>query len=382
MLRRALVVALLALPAAADEAMADHWDKTRRESFALKKEKPLGVAVAIRMRFGFEMEFVDPPQDPMDFKQKDVTFFEAIDRLGAARGYYLVGTPQPPRRDTGDPLPGDVLSLVKPDRPLAPPVIAYMGPSRLSVESLSVLAVTFCAPPRAPLVLRGLPAGLDAKIRIHLPAAREEEPRLRLSLKWIVEPGFEGAAISDLSPRLAIDDRGSPLVVVKPPRFPVPANGRFHFDLERPAYANAKAIRKFEGTARIALPLATAEVIFQAAEAGTTKPLGGAGVKLVSIEGSTAKIALAGMPCGLLGVEPQLAVGSGGAGGIEDITLVATDAEGKEVEAGNRSAESKEGVQQLKVEFDRPPAKFVFRAVVRIATRDTTFAFGNIPLPE
>ncbi|MCK6462063.1 MAG: hypothetical protein L6Q95_19445 [Planctomycetes bacterium] len=149
----------LAGAGAADDALLQQWDAPKRETFALKRMPGREAALEVRRRYGYDFEC--PATDAeVALKVKDATYFEALDRLAAGLGLFLVGVPLPEaKRGHGE----AGLGLTAADGPAGPVVAAYLGPSRLSVESVSIVAVRRCTPRARPSV-PGVPSVIADEI--------------------------------------------------------------------------------------------------------------------------------------------------------------------------------------------------------------------------
>ncbi|HEX5136213.1 MAG TPA: hypothetical protein VFY93_04515 [Planctomycetota bacterium] len=382
----AAAVAALAAVAAADDALLQQWDAPKRETFALKKMPGGEAALELRKRYGYNFEF-PATDDQVALKAKNATYLEALDLLADGLNLYLVGMAVPEgKRKFGE----GGLALVKADEPMGPALAAYLGPSRLSIETVSVLAVRRCAP-RGKLSVPGLPDVEGLRERIEKDMERfgtgaSNRPRLRLELKWITEPGFDDVALTAISIIQAIDDKGQSLRPLHDPRLPVSANSTIELDFERPA-GKVKAIRKLQGSARFAIPVDRGEVSFRVEDRGTPKTLGRAAVTVDGIESPKVTFTIVGTPSGVLRegfVSIDVGTKSDGwfPGVPADLVVVAYDAKGAEVDGHVRDASAGEGRSTYVLELKETPAKLVFRAVTQVAARELPFLFGSIPLPE
>jgi hypothetical protein len=259
--RTLLLLAALAARAAAGDALLQQWDAPKRETFSLKKMTGAEAALEVRRRYGYNFDF--PTTDgQLALKVKDATFFEALDRLAEGLDLFLVGVPLPEAKRNFNEAG---LGLVPSDGPAGPVVATYLGPSRLSVESVSVLAVRRCVPRAKP---SGVPSVIADEIARDLARFDRDGnwPRLRLELKWIVEPGFDDVALSGMTLIQALDDTGRPLRTARDPRLPISPNSTLDLDFERPT-GKAKAVRRLQGSVRFLIPLERGEISFQATEA-------------------------------------------------------------------------------------------------------------------
>jgi hypothetical protein len=369
-----------ATAAAADDALLQQWDAPKRETFALKKMPGRDAAFELRRRYGYDFDAAAAEGD-VAFKAKDVTFFEALDRLGAALDLYVTGVPVPEERRKWT---EGGLALTRPETPLGPAIAVYLGPSRLSVESVSVLAVRRCAPEPRPTGLGDLPVRIIRDIQ-DFSSTAAESPRLRLQLRWIVEPGFDDVSLRGLSLGQVLDDKGKPVMLRREPRLPVSANTVLALDFPAPP-PGTKAIRKLQAVARVSIPVERAELTFAPTDAGVTKQLGRASLTLEGTDGTTVRIALVGTPAGLAsdGLIP-IAVGTSARIHDEppDLTVIAYDDKGAAIDGHARESSSDEsGRCTYQLEYDRPPARLDFRAITKLVARDMPFTLTNIPLPE
>ena len=380
---RLLLVVALAGAAVADDALVRCWDSPQRESFDVKAAVTEQLVEELRTRYGVRFSFPASDTKLHDFAAKDVTFFEALDRLAALHGLVLTGAPVKATGDYGEPKP---LALVRPAEGVRPIPAVFVGPSRLSVQSVSLVVTAHCAPEEEEddghLVLGGF--------------GQEDVPGLGVRLRWIVEPGFEGIGHFDLKVVAAEDDTGQPIEVGSEPSFDLewvrPANRDFVLRLGRPS-AKAKAIRKLEGTMRVAIPVEWAKIEFLADEVGKAKELGGAKVTLDSIdpEKKAVAITLSGTPCAGLGESgyPDLLVGSDdhvwrGSWAGSAIKVLPYDAGGRGIQQGSEGTNTTRGDDKwtAKVALEAVPARIAIEALVRAAVREATFSFADIPLPE
>jgi len=375
------VIGALAAPAAADDALLQQWDAPKRETFATKKMPGREAALEVRRRYGYDFEC--PATDAeVALKVKDATYFEALDRLAAGLGFYLVGVPVPEAKRGF--LEGG-LALQKAEEPTGAAVAAYLGPSRLSVESVALLAVRRCAPPPKPSggPLGDLPARILRDIERFTPGAAQR-PRMSLELKWIVEPGFDDVTMARLSIVQALDDKGQPLRPRGDARMPVAANSLFELDFEPPA-AKARSIRKIQGSATFSIPVERGEISFLASETGAAKALGRASVTIDRIDGTTVALTLVGTPAGIdrEGIVPiDMPAGGLRHGEPAALTLIVYDEKGAEIPGRPRHSSSGEGRCTYEIELERAAAKLVFRAVTKVVARELPLLLGNIPLPE
>ncbi len=364
---RTLALLVLAAAATADDALLERWDKPRRETFELKDAEAERVAEEIRSRYGIPVRLDVTGLQRAAFVAKDATFFDALDRFAALHAIHLAGVPGSARdRDSWE----TDLRLVRVDPAVTSTPAAYFGPSRFSVECASVLAVQRCAPA---LPVPDDVIGLD----------EEEIPRLRLRLRWLVEPGFEEAELVEWTCAGAVDDLGGTCAP-----FPdeldlavpaVPANARFLVEL-RPPRQGAKKLARVELTVRIALPAAREEVTFDASEVGTTKKLGGARITFVKLKGTAARFVTEGSLNGESGT-PMIVPASNDFGimlrdSMGDVVLRAYSESGAEIAAVPVMAFPQQGV-----DLAHAPKRIVLSAVTKVAMRETTVAFTDVPLP-
>jgi hypothetical protein len=346
---------------AADDALVERWDRPRRETFEMKDANAERVAEEIRSRYPVSFRLKATGLQRATFVARDVTSFEALDQFAALHGIHLAGVPESGGdRDSWE----TDLSLVRADPATTRTPVAYFGPSRFSVECASVLAVQRCAP------ALGVPEDqsfLD----------EEEMPRLRLRLRWLVEPGFEEAEIVEWTCAGAIDDLGGSCAP-----FPdeldlkdqaIPANGRFLVQL-RPPRGGARKLAKVELTARIALPAAREEVTFDASEVGTTKNLGGARITFVKLEGTAAGFDTDGSLDGESGT--RIVPASWGKPDMGNAVLRAYSESGAEIAATPVMSFPQQGVG-----LAQAPKRIVLSAVTKVAVRETTVTFTDVPLP-
>jgi hypothetical protein len=368
----ALLLALAGL-AAAEDGISDRWDKPKRESFDMKSAWPEHVVEALTERYGIPFTLDAAGVERADFVAKDVTFFEALDRFAAIHGLGVAGvTGEAPRRWGPRPL-----TLVRPDRKLGVVPAVYLGASRLSVQSASVLAVVRCAP------------GEENATPFH-GLERPDTPRLRLTLRWMAEPGFEGAALSSWHVTAAEDDTGQRLRLTEGLEEPVAAGGDFAITFERPS-PKAKSV-KIEGRARVMLPAERGKIEFLASEVGKTKALGAAEVTLDGIDAETKAVSLTvkGAPCAGVGAAADVDISVGtddvhwpGRSDVNSVTMLPFDAEGTEIAMGSSmESTTDEEKSTFKIELEAVPARITFEALVRGIERDHPFSLADIPLPE
>lgn len=374
-------LAWLAGVADADDALLQQWDAPKRETFATKKMPGREAALEVRRRYGYDFEC--PATDAeVALRVKEATYFEALDRLAAGLGLYLVGVPVPEEKRGF--LEGG-LALQKAEEPMGPVVAFYLGPSRLSVESVALLAVRRCAPPAKPSggPLGDLPVRILRDIQRFTPGAAEQ-PRMSLELKWIVEPGFDDVTMATLSIVQALDDKGQALRPRGDARMPVAANSVFDLDFEPPT-AKAKSIRKIQGSARFSIPVERGEISFLASETGAAKTLGRASITIDKVDGTTVALTLVGTPAGIAreGTVPiDMPAGGLRHGEPAALTVIVYDEKGAEVPGRPRHSSSEEGKCTYELELERAAARIVFRAVTKVVAREAPFLLGNIPLPE
>jgi len=368
---RWLLAALaLAAPTLADDALADRWDHPRRENFDIRDSSARDVAEAISKRFGVPIRCEDASAtDPTAFKVTDVTFFEALDRLAAAQGLSVVGVPASEEtREHSQ----ESLALRRPARAHGATPVAYLGPSRLSVQGLAARKTKV-------FTAEGPRVGTDPVLAAWSDLV--EEDRLHVVFKWIVEPGFEDLMLVRMKVA-AEDDAGNPLRIV--PRFefvdppgtvcsdlPLKADRNFsvYFDRPRP---EARAIRELTGTVWVALPVERGEIEFRPADAGSAKQLGGCRVTFVEAKDDVLRFAFEGVPCVEISATDLL-------GRIE---IVAYGADGRVVECSKCGGTEGEDRPTWWEEYEGPPARVVLRAITKVALREAPFAFADIPLPE
>jgi len=382
----AAAVAALASLAFADDALLQQWDAPKRETFALKKMPGSQAALELRRLYGYNFEF-PATDDQVALKAKNASYLEALDLLADGLGLYLVGMPVPEgKRKFGE----GGLAFVKADEPMGPLLAAYLGPSRLSIEAVSVLAVRRCAPRAKPSVA-GIPELEGLRERIEESMERtgwgaSSRPRLRLEFKWITEPGFDDVALTGISFIQTLDDKGQPLRPLRDPDLPVLANSTVNVDFERPA-GKVKTIRKIQGSARFAIPVGRGEVSFGSDEKGASKTLGHSAITLDEADGSKITFTIVGTPSGVRGEGlVRIRVGTKSevwyAGMPVDLVVVASDARGAEVDGHMSNGHSEEGRDTYVLEFEGTPAKLLFRGVTQVVARELPFLFGPIPLPE
>jgi hypothetical protein len=373
-----LATLVLGAAAEADEALVERWDKPRRESFAMKDASPQDVVREIRERYGVPVADIALDLPRMDFEAKDVTFFEALDRLAAARGLLLAG-----RAPATEPI-----ALVRPARPLPTTPVAHVGPSRLSVRSISVLAETRWT--------TGEPRRTDIEediARILRDRGGPERPRVRVGFQWITEPGFEETSLVSWSVHSAVDDCGAEIAVTLRPDLPLAANDCFVAEFEKPS-GKARSIAKLEGRLRVALPAREGQAEFAAGEARQWKPLGDARVKVEDVDAAdgTVRLAIEGAPCaalkpcmGDLDVNTHdLRVGSRSGGSSLTVTVLAYRADGAEI-AGSvtrRWWDVNFPSVTYWIDLDEAPARLALRTTTVALVREAPFSFSDIPLPE
>jgi hypothetical protein len=394
-----LLLLVIAGGAAADDSLVERWDKPKRESFALAGAPPEKVAEEIRKRYGIAFEAEVKDTGPSGFEVKDAMFLEALDRFAAAQGLSLVGVPVPEELREHE---QEALALVRPSRPHGKTPVAYVGPSRLSVQGLA--GWTTAAPderirtarvftaegPRvgtSPL----LAAWSDLEDKPEDVEQNEEASRLHVVFKWIAEPGFEELLLVRLKVA-AEDDAGralrvSPPYVFDPPDavcadLPLNANRNFsvHFD---PPSTEARAIGKMVVVMKLAQPVERSRVEFLAKDVGTTKQLGGCKVTFVEAKGVLTRFAFDGVPC--IGILPTGTFASSGMerASADQIALFAYDADGQALEEAPHCGGTASGTRATYwEEWNERPARFTLEAVTKVAWREATFAFADIPLPE
>lgn len=378
-----LVAAVAACTAAAgaDEALVERWDKPRVESFALRGAPPKDVLADISARYGVAVRAAPMDLPAMDFEAADVTFFEALDRLASAHGLLVTGWPVGERP----------LALGRPGRRLPAMPVAHIGPSRLAVQSVSLLAATHwtIVEPKVEIGAEDVTSAFSRYTRDWM-ADLAEAPRMRVGFQWMTEPGFEQVALVGWDIRRAEDDTGAGIAVTVPPGLPLAANHSFSVDFEAPR-RSARSIARLEGRMRVALPLREGEVEFKADEARRTKPLGDARVKLedVDAEGAVVRLSIEGAPCGPL--KPCMAelrrhdvrVGSRAGGAPLSVTVIAYDADGAEVAGSLMRTWSDVNFPSVTywIDLERAPARIVLRSTTTALVRELPFSFTKIPLP-
>ncbi|HEX5136212.1 MAG TPA: hypothetical protein VFY93_04510 [Planctomycetota bacterium] len=363
----AAAVAALAAVAAADDALLQQWDAPRRQTFALKRMPANLVTLELRRRYGCDFDD-SKVSGELAFAARDATFFEALDQLAAALGLHV----------TGAPAPGGTrgLALARSDVPLGPAIVAYLGPSRLSVEVVSALAVRPCAPDPKPSTL--------AETLGHDSPDAAPRPRLRIQLRWIVEPGFEDVSLRELTLGQIEDDNGAPIDGKADAHLPVAANRPFALDFAGPP-PKAKAIRKLEGVARVSIPVERGEISFAAGEAGVTKHLGLASITIQEIKGESVSFEMVRTPAGTPEEDaPVIAAGRYQAMRDEPpvLTVTAYDEKGVVLDGVAQGYARMNDRYTYKLVCEQPPARLTFQAVTKLATREAPFSFTDIPLPD
>jgi hypothetical protein len=373
------VLLLLAAIAAGEGDPGEWWDKPRRETFDLKGAWPAAVVEEIRTRFGIPFEFQPAGGERADFVAKDVTFLEALDRCAASYGLSIVGVAlSEEERDFGQ----AGLALVRPDPPLPPAPVSHAGPSRLSVQMVSVLKVRRCAA-EDPQPEESVWCGN---------LGRDEKPHLRLQFRWITEPRFKEAEIIGWRDTCATDDRGNAIGLLDAPDLPVPANSDFEQDLAAP-HESAKAIGRLAGVLRVALAAERTRIEFATSDAPATKPLGGGSITLGGVNAAKPDVSFTviGNPCRGLPREGDdefdIRIGSEDwvDRGVGTIELYAYDADGREIARGS-SCDSSSALWgsswTYRIDLEQAPARIAFEATTRVVIREAPFEFTNIPLPE
>jgi len=353
--------------AAANDAILHQWDAPRRQTFALKSMPANLVTLELRRRYGFEFDDSKVSGD-LAFAAKDATLFEALDQLAAALGLYVTGTPAPGGTHG--------LALARSDIPLGPAIVAHLGPSRLSVESVSALAVRPCAPDPKPSTL--------AETLGHDSPDAAPRPRLRIQLRWIVEPGFEDVSLRGLTLGQIEDEKGAPIDGKADAHLPVAANRLFALDFAGPP-PKAKAIRKLEGVARVSIPVERGEISFAAGDVGATRHLGLASITLQEIDGETVCFEMARTPAGTVEEDAPVIV-AGRVQGMQNeppvLAVTAYDEKGAVLDAVAQGYADVNDRYTYKLVCERPPARLVFQAITKLVTREMPFSFSDIPLPE
>lgn len=372
----ALALAFAGL-AGGDEAAVKRWDEPQRESFALTDAPPERIAAELRGRYGVPFEADVSGLPPLDFEATGVTFFEAIDRLASARNLVVAGWPQ----GVGE----NRLRLVRVSRSLPSTPVAYVGPTRLSVQRISALNEADWTPDEDKRDWKEFVAGLPPEVRS---ALGRDEPRLRITFDWTAEPGCEEAALVAWEVHGA--EAGGAIDMQGPPKLPLQANDSFAVDFAVPS-RKVRHIAKLEGRIRVALPLRDDQVEFRAAEQGQSKVLGRAKAKLEDIDESRkiVRFTIDGAPCDSLDARNSsraIRVGSKGAadGRAPLLTVFAYGAGGAEIAGTFKRTWSDVGspLKTYWIELDEAPARIVLRATVAVAFREAPFAFKDIPLPE
>jgi len=376
------LVALFAVTAVAgaDEELVERWDKPHVESFAMKDATPQDVLKEIRTRFDVPVEYLELDLPHMDFEAKDVTFFEAIDRLASSQDLLVAGWPLGRQKNR--------LLLVRTTRPLPATPVAHVGPTRLSVQRICAINVTEWIPedPRQ--------QAMDETIDKLIPGMRAylhpDEPRLRMTFCWIAQPGCEQAALVGWEVRHAESDTGAAIDVTAPPELPLRANGTFSVDFAA-VPRRVRSIAKLEGRIRVVLPLREGEVEFLATEQGRTKALGEASVRLDDVDDLQAvvRFTVNGAPCKPLNVrnsESAVRVGSttDTEGSAPFLTVLAYREDGREIAGSLRRTWSDVGSPRKTfwIDLDEAPARLLLRTTTGVVEREMPFAFKDIPLPE
>jgi len=391
------VLGLLAAGAAAGPNLVERWDKPKRASLQVKATDLGKILAMLTEQCGTPVAY-DQVGPAVDFDAKDLGFFEALDRLGAENRLFLVGMPVTDEEATWSQTP---LTLVRPAEPMPKTPVAYIGPSRLSVESISVTRVRRFVP-EAPARSEGEHEG---EWCYEEDGQQEETNRLRITLKWIVERGFRDATLAACTLDPLVDSEGAPLVPLADPasehHLPLAANSVFAFDFV-PGPPGRRRLTRLSGRLQVLLPAETTEITFLKADIGRTLRLGGSSVTLTAIDGEPSfSFTLVDRPCAALAPHgedanwnsPDVVIRTAGGeevswiegARIAMVSVYLYDADGKEVGYGMSSEETGDGEEarwQYKFTLTGKPAKVVFRAVTKVEAREATFAFENLPLPE
>ncbi|HEX5136211.1 MAG TPA: hypothetical protein VFY93_04505 [Planctomycetota bacterium] len=375
----ALFVVVVAAAAGADEDLVERWDKPHVESFALKDATPQDVLREIRTRFGVPVGDLALDLPRMDFEAKDVTFLEALDRLAAAHGLLLRGSGFPGAKS---------LSLARASRKVPPMPVCHVGPSRLSVEGISVLNATHWGD--EPLRAGGTdtsPVGLALDRFLN---DSVDVPRLRLWFVWMAEPDLEVALVAFAVRRVQYD-AGAEASVLDRPGLPIAAGGGFSADLDAPP-RSARSIAKLEGRLRVAVPLGQGEVEFKADAWQERKQLGDARVKIEAVDTDAAvvRLSLEGAPCAALkpyftelDERVRVCVGSDNAKRMA-VTVLAYRADGTEIAGRVRRVWSDVNFPTVTywLALDEAPVRIVLRSTTTARVREAPFSFTDIPLPD
>jgi len=353
--------------AGADEDLLQRWDHPKRETFEMKGVPPERVAEEIRKRFGTAFKLDATNVERTDFVAKDVTFLEALDGFAAAQGLFLVGVPAPEETRECH----EALALVRVDRPLGATPVAYVGPSRLSVQGLAA---------RTTWVFTAEGPRIGPSPMLAAWSDLENEEHLCVVFKWIVEPGLEDALLVRLKVA-AQDDTGRdlralPRYIFDPPHLicgelPLRANGYFHVNLPAPR-AEARALRRLSGSMEVALPVERSEIAFDPRNVGDTKSLGGCQVKLVEGDGTITRFAFEGIPCKEIRQSDP----------VDQIEILGFGADGRAVEYSRCGGTVGDGRATWWNAWDQPPSRIVLRAITKVVLREVPFAFDDVPLPE
>jgi hypothetical protein len=191
----------------------------------------------------------------------------------------------------------------------------------------------------------------------------------------MVAPGLEDAELLQWTCEGAVDDlagRCAPIVAEFAPA--VSANDRFAVDLRTPR-EGAKKLTRVELAVRIAVPVAREEIAFDASEVGATKKLGGASVTFKKLDGTTVHCAVSGSLDGESG-RPAIHPASWPAD-LGDAVVRGYSESGAEIGGAPILAFPMECV-----EFARAPKRIVVSAVTKLAIRQTTVVFTDVPLPK
>jgi hypothetical protein len=211
---------------------------------------------------------------------------------------------------------------------------------------------------------------------------------MRLRMHWLAGPGLEEVRITQWKVS-AEDDQGKRLTGIEEPWEESTLPNRDVSLALTPPTRGARTLRKVEGTASIVLPLERGKVEFAPTEAGQTKPLGGARVKLQQVDAKEKSVSfsLKGRPCPGIKSDIDMDVASEvwhGSSGANAVRVVAYDAEGTEIPRGSGTHMSSDwlGRRTWTIEFEAVPSRIVLEALVRGEQREIPFSFTDIPLPE
>jgi len=387
------VLGLLAAGAAAGPNLVERWDNPKRATLQVKSTDLGRILAMLTEQCGTPVAY-GHAGPAVDFEAKDLTFFEALDRLGAENRLFLVGMPVTEEEAHWGEIP---LTLLRPAQPMPETPVAYMGPSRLSVESISLTRVRRFAP-EAPARAEGEDEG---EWCYEEDGQEEETNRLRITLKWIVERGFEEATLAAFTLDPLVDSEGAPLVPLAGLSGPLSANSRFAFDFV-PGPPGRRSLGRLSGRMQVLLPAEKTDVTFLAADVGKTLRLGGSSVTLTAIDGEpSVSFTIVERPCAALAPRgedanwnsPDVVIRTMAADGvpwieeapIAAVSLFLYDAAGKEVGFGMSSEETTNGDEprwEYKFTLTAKPARVVFKAITKVETREATFAFAGLPLPE